>query len=68
MEAMHLNDRERLVIHEGGVMIGREEVREEWRRKNVEIIKTMHDKGLDIPTISEYMKMTEDEINQLLSE
>ena len=39
MVAMHLNDRERLVIHEGGVMIGREEVREEWRQDRIEKVK-----------------------------
>ena len=45
MEALHLNERERLVIHEGGIMIGREEGREEilneWRRDSIEKAKIM---------------------------
>ena len=46
---------------------GREEVREEWRKKNVEIVKNMLSKGLDFPTISEYLNLSEEEISALLS-
>ncbi len=37
MEALHLNERERLVIHEGGYIIGKEDGLEEGRYRQAEI-------------------------------
>ena len=62
MEAMHLNDRERLVIHEGGVMIGREEGREEEKRR---IALAMLADEMEIPLVAKYSGLSEEEVKNL---
>ena len=55
MEALHLNERERLVIHEGGIIIGR-------ANEKVAIARNMLAKGFDLETIAECTGLSEVEV------
>ena len=55
MEALHLNERERLVIHEGGIIIGR-------ANEKVAIARNMLAKGFDLETIAECTGLSEEEV------
>ena len=68
MEALHLNERERLVIHEGGIIIGREEVRDEWRKQTMANVKTMRGKGFNTSTIAECLGISQEEVEFILAE
>lgn len=76
MEALHLNERERLVIQEGGYIIGhqdglekgRDEIRNEWHKQTIDNVKTMQSKGFDTSTIAECLGITPKEVESILSE
>ena len=58
MEAKRLNDRERLVVHEGGIMIGRVEEKHD-------IAKAMLAKGLDPGLVAECTGLSVEEVEEL---
>ena len=58
MEALHLNERERLVIHEGGIVIGREE-------EKLRIAKAMLADGMSIDIIAKYSGLSVEEVEAL---
>lgn len=70
MEALHLNERERLVIHEGGYIIGKEDGLEEGRaegraEKQVEVARTMLADGMSPELVSKYTGLPEEDIAKL---
>ena len=66
MEALHLNERERLVIHEGGYIIGKEDGLEEGRaEKQVEVARTMLADGMSPELVSKYTGLSEEDIAKL---
>jgi len=58
MEALHLNERERLVIHEGGYIIGKMEGKEE-------VARAMLADGMSPALVSKYTGLTLEEIAAL---
>jgi predicted transposase/invertase (TIGR01784 family) len=70
MEALHLNERERLVIREGGYIIGKEDGLEEGRaegraEKQVEVARTMLADGMSPELVSKYTGLSEEDIAKL---
>ena len=65
MEALHLNERERLVIHEGGIILGREQEREKAMAKTRQMVKDMLNDGMEVPLIAKYSGLSTEEINAL---
>ena len=62
MEALHLNERERLVIHEGGIIIGREEGKAETQAR---IARNLLKMGMPVEEIAKATSLSEEEINAL---
>lgn len=72
MEALHLNERERIVVHEGGYIIGHMDGLEEGRAQGraegrAEMARKMLAKHFSISDISEITGLSEDEIRGLCS-
>ena len=65
MEALHLNESERLVIHEGGIILGREQEREKAMAKTRQMVKDMLNDGMEVPLIAKYSGLSTEEINAL---
>jgi predicted transposase/invertase (TIGR01784 family) len=59
MEALHLNERERLVVHEGGYIIGKEDGKAEGKE---EIARSMLSDGVDPEIVSKYTGLTIEEM------
>ena len=59
MEALHLNERERLVVHEGGYIIGKEDGKAEGKE---EIAMAMLSDGVDPEIVSKYTGLTIEEM------
>jgi predicted transposase/invertase (TIGR01784 family) len=62
MEALHLSERERKVIYEGGIIVGREEGRSEMR---LEAARALFAEGVPIETIAKALSLTEEEMGQI---
>ena len=62
MEALHLNERERQVIHEGGYIIGKQDGLEEGIAK---VAKNLLSMGLSAETVSEATGLSAEEIAAL---
>ena len=70
MEALHLNERERLVIHEGGIIIGREEGKAEGiaigKAEGIaEVARNLLKMGMPVEDIAKATSLSEEEINAL---
>lgn len=66
MEALHLIERERLVIHEGGYIIGREDGLAEGRTEGKnEVAKTMLADGVPPEKVAKYTGLTLTEVKGL---
>ena len=74
MEALHLNERERLVIHEGGIIIGREEGiaigRAEGKAEGkaetqAEIARNLMEMGMPVEEIAKATSLSEEQIAAL---
>ena len=74
MEALHLNERERLVIHEGGIIIGREEGRAEGiaigraegkAETQARIARNLLKMGMPVEEIAKATSLSEEQIAAL---
>lgn len=66
MEAFHLNERERIVVHQGGYIIGHQEGMEEGdRRRALIAARKMKAKGLSYEDIAEGTDLSIEEIASL---
>ena len=74
MEALHLNERERLVIHEGGYIIGKQDGLEEGRAEGLakglakgkaEVAKNLLEMGVPTETVSKATGLSAKEIAAL---
>ena len=62
MEALHLNERERTVIYEGGYIMGREEGLASAKQS---IAKTMLADGMAVELVAKYSGLSLEELKEL---
>ena len=62
MEALHLNDRERKVVYEGGYIMGKEDGRAEGR---MQAARSFLGEGIPLETIIRVLSLTEKEVEAL---
>lgn len=63
MEALHLNERERQVVYEGGYIIGHTEGKAEGKAEGLaEAARAMLAKGIDVETIAECTGLSPEQI------